>query len=445
MIFKYLKLEGYNGLKHGINVDTFELKDIPSGIILLNGSNGCGKSTTLNALHIFSDSKQQLIQNEDGSYIPAKKELIVEHNNNTYHIIHQYSKTGSKKSFITKNENEELNANGNVATFEAVVLKEFGIENNTISNSIIGVSELSFIDLTSTERKKEISTLLPSISEYEKTYKLTNDNLNACKKQIQMLSQLIAEHGSIEELNNTLNDIITKIQPIEEEIDKLNNDNITNGKNLAVFNSNLNNLNLILNELQTYINNNTIKYNNTKSKVEAFNIKKPENTDINVLISKKEVYNNNLNNALNERNNIHSKLNNMNNQWSNYQKDIKTKADLDNNYNSLLNNIKSLELEINQLNDELKQLKNKEIKNYYDNEVLQDVIRIGKDIKEELTSIDNIYTHSINNLSSLEAYANYQEYYNKIAMYEKQVEEAKRLESVIELFTNISNNVNKMV
>ena len=125
MKIKYFKLENFAGIKYGINNSIFELNDIPNGIIMLHGENGSGKSTTLHTLHIFSDDKSFLIKNEDGSYVPAKKELIVEHNGIEYHIVHQYSKSGSKKSFIKKKD-EELNGAGNVATFEHVILQEFG-------------------------------------------------------------------------------------------------------------------------------------------------------------------------------------------------------------------------------------------------------------------------------------------------------------------------------
>ena len=88
------------------------------------------------------------------------------------------------------------------------------IENNTVSNSVIGVSQINFIDLTSSERKKEIATLLPNISEYEKAYKISNDNLNGCKKQIQLLSQLISESGGSEMIQNKMIEINSKIDPI---------------------------------------------------------------------------------------------------------------------------------------------------------------------------------------------------------------------------------------
>lgn len=213
MKIKYFKLTNFAGIKYGINNKVLELTDIPSGIIMLTGQNGCGKSTTLHTLHVFSDDKTFLIKKEDESFEPAEKELIVEHNDNEYRILHQYSKTGSKKSFIQKN-GEELNGAGNVTTFENVIFEEFGMENNTVSNSVIGVSEINFIDLTSSERKKQISTLLPNISEYEKLYKTSNDSLNGAKKQIQMLSQLIANSGGIENIESKIEEINSKVNPI---------------------------------------------------------------------------------------------------------------------------------------------------------------------------------------------------------------------------------------
>lgn len=440
MKIKYFKLENFAGIKYGINNSVFELNDIPNGIIMLQGDNGSGKSTTLHTLHIFSDDKSFLIKNEDGSYIPAKKELIVEHNGIEYHIVHQYSKSGSKKSFIKKKE-EELNGAGNVATFEHVILQEFGIENNTVSNSVIGVSQINFIDLTSSERKKEIATLLPNISEYEKAYKLSNDNLNGCKKQIQMLSQLISESGGSEMIQNKMIEINSKIEPIANEVKELENNNIQNGQNLAVLKSKYDSLMSEIGQLKLDLDSKKIEYDNYKAKVSSFT-NPPKELDMNILISKKDVANNNYNSKVSEKQEINNKIALMNNQWSNYQKQLDLKNNMESNKSNLINNINKLEEEINLLNKELNESKNVNIKPYYTQDVLNDIITVGKSIKEELDSIKNVYNISIDNKSELELYSNINDLYNKTKLYTSKQEELNKYRSFIGLFSNMSNNTN---
>lgn len=441
MKIKYFKLTNFAGIKYGINNKVLELTDIPSGIIMLTGQNGCGKSTTLHTLHVFSDDKTFLIKKEDESFEPAEKELIVEHNDNEYRILHQYSKTGSKKSFIQKN-GEELNGAGNVTTFENVIFEEFGMENNTVSNSVIGVSEINFIDLTSSERKKQISTLLPNISEYEKLYKTSNDSLNGAKKQIQMLSQLIANSGGIENIESKIEEINSKVNPILEDIDKLNSDLVSQKENKAAKEALYNKSIEEESALKVEVGNETSRAAKAVELISTF-ANPPKETDLSVLYSKKEVLNNQMTELNNLKSEIQNKINLFNSEWSAYQDKVNYQKNIESNRNSLIDKKNKLEEEINILKENLNKKKSIDIKNYYNKETENWIVYIGKSLKDEVDSLKNIYTESINGLSAEEAYDDIANTNSKIELFNSKEKELEMYSSYLSMFKNMADKANE--
>lgn len=441
MKIKYFKLTNFAGIKYGINNKVLELTDIPSGIIMLTGQNGCGKSTTLHTLHVFSDDKTFLIKKEDESFEPAEKELIVEHNDNEYRILHQYSKTGSKKSFIQKN-GEELNGAGNVTTFENVIFEEFGMENNTVSNSVIGVSEINFIDLTSSERKKQISTLLPNISEYEKLYKTSNDSLNGAKKQIQMLSQLIANSGGIENIESKIEEINSKVNPILEDIDKLNSDLVSQKENKAAKEALYNKSIEEESALKIEVGNETSRAAKAVELISTF-ANPPKETDLSVLYSKKEVLNNQMTELNNLKSEIQNKINLFNSEWSAYQDKVNYQKNIESNRNSLIDKKNKLEEEINILKENLNKKKSIDIKNYYNRETENWIVYIGKSLKDEVDSLKNIYTESINGLSAEEAYDDIANTNSKIELFNSKEKELEMYSSYLSMFKNMADKANE--
>lgn len=437
MRIKYFKITNFAGIHYGIANNVFELKDIPNGIIMLSGENGSGKSTVLHSLHIFSDDKSFLIKNDDGSFEPASKEIIIEHNGFEYSITHQYNNKGSKKSFISKN-GEELNAAGNQATFEDVVLKEFGMEDSPVANSVIGVSSNSFIELTSAQRKANLASLLPNIEMYESAHKSANDQLNGTKKQFQMMANLIASNGSIPELQDKLKDIESKEQPVNDEIKKIEESNILLGQQEAVINSKISDLSNKNNELLTQAAQENEKYLYAQRTIEKFqniNI----NESVEVLNSKSDVLQNQINNMTIEMHKKEVQIKQMNNEWSNYQQDVINKQNIENNKLSLQNKIKSTQEELDMIDQEIAKINNIERKSYFTEDVKDLLLFVGKNIKQELDEIDNASYISINGMSNLEIYNDYQNNIQKVALYESKEKEVGYLNNIINLFSNISN------
>lgn len=442
MKIKYFKLKNYAGIKYGINNSVFELKDIPDGIIKLTGDNGCGKSTTLHSLHIFSDDKSFLIKNDDDTYESAEKELIVEHNGIEYHIVHQYNAKGSKKSFISKN-GEELNGNGNVTTFEDKVKEELGIVNNSISNFVIGVSEVNFIEMSASERKKEISSLLPNISSYEKMYKNTTDNLNGYKKQVSIISKLIADTGSIDEIDSKILEINEKINPIIKEIEELNNTNLENGNKKAVYESKSNELNNSLKELKQLLDSKKDGYNKAMSIIEKFD-KPPKELDMMVLTGKKDVAVNNLNNLNNEKNSLLNDISIKNEKWSNFIKIENNNKNIIENQNKIKEQIKNVETELIDYNKDLESLLSISAKSYFREDIVNSITSTGMSIKEELTTLSNSYTYSIDEKSELELYTEIDSIKEKVKLYKDKQDEFNKLCSIIDMLEGLNKAANNV-
>lgn len=272
MIITGIKIENFVGFKKGINKDIIELKDLPSGIIPISGQNGSGKTTLIQSLSIFSDNKDFLIpdpisNNEKQLFIPATKVITVTNGKNKYIITHQYSKTGSKKSFINKN-GKELNGNGNVSTFEEILSLEFKIENRLTDNSVIGV-QTNFIDLPSTKRKSEISSILPDIDRYIKLYKRVSNEINSIKKIIEHINKSLIGINNLDEFETKLLELKEEKKVVsfeyKEKESEINNyiqkmsesNNIT--KNLQLEIEELEKKNRRLNKLTTKIEESDIK------------------------------------------------------------------------------------------------------------------------------------------------------------------------------------------
>lgn len=443
MRIKYFKLTNFAGIKYGINSNILELTDIPNGIVILQGDNGCGKSTTLKTLHIFSDDKDYLIKKEDETFEPASKELIVEHNGIDYHIVHQYNAKGSKKSFIKKND-EELNANGNVSTFEDVIYKEFGFENNTISNTVIGVSSINFIDLTSSKRKEEIASLLPNILDYEKAFKNVNEGTLAQKKQIQAFSNLISEGGGSEEINKNIEFIKEKIKPIEENLKILNETNLDLKTQMAVIDNNISNTKSEYNEINNKLNNNKQKYEEALrilNKLESKNIDNSE-LDLNVINSKQEVANNNIQIKLNEKKELETKISQMNFEWSSYMKDLNHNKQIETSRNMIKKNIDDISLEINQIIEDINKVSSINVKSYYTKDISELISNVGISIKNEISELNSGYTYDIDEKNVFDLYEDINMIMKKKESY---LEKRTELDSIIHninLFSNINNRVN---
>jgi DNA repair exonuclease SbcCD ATPase subunit len=199
----------------------------PNKIVMLIGGNGSGKTTLLSTLHPFAETNDA----RSNPIIPGKngyKEIHIQDNENIYVIKHHYKK--ATKSFISKN-GEELNENGGVRTFEEIVYKELGVDKDFFKIGRIGSNVTNFINLTTSERKKYLSKLLPDVDDYLEAFKIVSEKFKELKKEINYLSQEIG-NDSIEEFEKLKNSLNENINFREESLINLNSNLISKKEKL---------------------------------------------------------------------------------------------------------------------------------------------------------------------------------------------------------------------
>jgi len=102
------------------------------------------------------------------------------------------------KTFVIKN-GELLNSNGNVREAEELINKELGYTPEFLELSRISSSMSSFLDKKSTERKKFITSLMPSIDFYIKIYDKVKAKILEENKKLRSVETEIAKLDSFSE------------------------------------------------------------------------------------------------------------------------------------------------------------------------------------------------------------------------------------------------------
>lgn len=184
----YIKLVNVAGLMVGSNKNTIEidLSKSKNKIIAICGRNGSGKTVLLSSLTPFAYTSS-LDERSTLPYILEKengyKEVRYQDKDDFYIIKHYYKAikdSHSVKSYFIKN-GEELNENGNVTSFNALVEIHLGLTQEMLRLARIGTNVSSFISLTPSKRKDYIGKLITEIDSYLKIYKKINDDIKVVK------------------------------------------------------------------------------------------------------------------------------------------------------------------------------------------------------------------------------------------------------------------------
>jgi DNA repair exonuclease SbcCD ATPase subunit len=223
-----LYLKNFSRVKSALGVDevTIDLTTTNNMFLFLKGGNGSGKSTILNQVQPWRDAFDG---NGTLTYGEAVKEVTIQHENGEYLIRHQYGRV--VKTFVTKN-GELLNSNGNVREAEELINKELGYTPEFLELSRISSSMSGFVDKKSTERKKFVTSLMPSIDFYIKTYEKVKTKILEENKKLRSIETEIAKLDSFSEeelklqkenVEKTMDRIQTLSNMIAVESSKLTN------------------------------------------------------------------------------------------------------------------------------------------------------------------------------------------------------------------------------
>lgn len=216
-----LILENFIGLYAGSSeLSRIEI-DFPQDKLfyILCGKNGSGKTTILSRLQPLgadpTDKRKNFI-------IPGKEgyeELHIIKDEDYYILQMVYGK--KNKFFIQKNE-EELNPNGGVTTYNELVEKELGFTNKFFKISHIGNNVTNFIDLGTRERKNFINNFIPNTDKYVPPYKIIKDKLAAANKRIKFVANELGKYGEEDDILVEINANNTSLKVVEKNIADLN-------------------------------------------------------------------------------------------------------------------------------------------------------------------------------------------------------------------------------
>jgi DNA repair exonuclease SbcCD ATPase subunit len=219
MKIKSLYLENFIGIKKGLGIKKLTL-DFSKGknkFFLLKGDNGTGKTTILSNLTPFHNN------NDDDRKIVTiggngVKKLVMEDKGDIYELELIYSK-GKNKGYITKN-GKQLNENGNITSYEEVIMKEFGIDKSFSLISRLGSNVNSFIEKEKTERKKFINSFSNESEEYLVLFNKIKKIVTTLKERISYIKEQIKELN-LEDIKEEKVEVTQEIKNLKIDIDLL--------------------------------------------------------------------------------------------------------------------------------------------------------------------------------------------------------------------------------
>ena len=219
MKITYLKMENLKNILAGMGKSKVEI-DFSKGKndkILLLGGNGSGKSIILSSATPYRGT------NDNRSVDPVegktgKKVIHFDHNGHKYEIEHFYGK--NNKSYIKKDGNE-LNENGNIRSFNAVMEEELEITPDYFAIGRLGDNVKNFINYPTAERKKYINKFIPNIDDYLIAYKNTSEKVTLYNKRLKSLNVQLEKYNTLEELLEVKKELETEKEAISKEISKM--------------------------------------------------------------------------------------------------------------------------------------------------------------------------------------------------------------------------------
>ena len=187
-----------------------------------------GKTSLLSCLTPFAtlgnldirDGNQLIIEKK-----PGYKRIIIMNGPDEIDIEHFYSvnkETHSVKSYIKLN-GKELNPNGNVTSFKNVVYELLHIDLDYVRLIRLGDNVSNLIQLKTSERKKFMSKMLPSVDNYLKLYTKLSADVRDLKVVMSHITDNINKLNikDEEEYQKKMNEIDDAISYYEKNINEV--------------------------------------------------------------------------------------------------------------------------------------------------------------------------------------------------------------------------------
>ena len=230
MRIEYLRMKNFAPIFVALDKSEVELdyRKHPGKVInIFVGPMGSCKTFLLGHHQPFSTLGTLDVRNAEDMILPGKKgikEIVYRNGDDLFEILHVYSPSKSNngaghvtKSYIKKNGNE-LNENGNANSFRDIIETEFGLEQNFLKLFRIGSNVINLPDMTATERKSFVSSMLADTEIYSLLYRKLGEENRALNAQMTILINKLHSITKMSE-DDLLHDRDTE-QAIVEEISK---------------------------------------------------------------------------------------------------------------------------------------------------------------------------------------------------------------------------------
>ena len=232
----YFRLEGYINILQGMGLDevVIPFDKLNSRIILIQGENGTGKSTLLNAMIPAPDSsdsfRTDIKIDENGTEhiieYPAEKELHYQDNEGSIYkiliksVVNDAMTSRTTKAYISK-DGVEYNPNGNVSSFKDFRDELFDINPTYLDMSSIGSENRGLVDMIPSERRKYLSSFIGSVETFNNIFKSLTKTISSIKTEIGNLNGRIYAIGDSVALESTLDKKSVELASYKQDRDNM--------------------------------------------------------------------------------------------------------------------------------------------------------------------------------------------------------------------------------
>ena len=211
-MYRLIRFKATNlcGFLSGLNKKTVDIDLTPvydKDVIAVLGENGSGKSTFLSLIHPVhtpSDKRTKFIaEGKEGTII--REYVNVDGSRIVTKAIYTPKKDGHTAKLYFKvinpdGEENELNPSGNVSSYNELLYTYMGVNKDYVSFASYNDLVRGIVDMTDTERKLNVSSLIPNTSRFETAYNIINDKYRDLRTTIRNISQKIAQLSDKDEL-----------------------------------------------------------------------------------------------------------------------------------------------------------------------------------------------------------------------------------------------------